>query len=947
MLGQVLWILLALESTLAANIHLYVSPTGDDNNNGTSDKLPVRTIQKALNLVYQSQYANYTPYIELMKGYHDLSSTLGIYRHDLTMRSYNHAEVHVTGGKRIPSASFKPVTDAGDLAKLPPAARQHVKWVSLPSVNISNYGKLHNFGTFSQPNAALEISYNGIALVLPSWPKKGYLDITSVPDPKGLTFHYNATETKSWHTEAEPWIYGYLQYTWSDKHVQVTSLDTRTQTVTIKDHVVGQIKAGQWIGTGRHSVANAGYFKFENILSALSEPGEYYVDREHGKLFLWPPTRDNNIHNNDVIYASIIDNCIYMDKRSTNVKLQDFTLESCRHYGIGAGTVDGLQLTNLEIKNTGIDGIVFFRSVTNSRVSECYIHDTTGGMIIRGGNRTILESSGNIIENNEITRFDRKGAVGYAGIIAEGVGHLIRNNHIYNTTGDAMSYNGNDIIMEYNLIHDCGIERYYSDVVYSGHDLTARGNIIRHNIIHDNVGMPYGEVHGIQLDDHSSGSLITNNVFYNNNNHIKITGGRNNIVTGNLMYNAKVTSFRLDIRTKLSDPNNRSLNALPYTDDLWRLRYPKLANLGTHNATLPEGNQIVKNIVHNEDNGATFFSGQGVDAHNPYFYNISELGVSTGPNNHFDIKNGDYRIRCATSQWANQHNVQQFPSPNDVGPKQDPGPVYLHRGRQHLVTIHKNTSPCTTMAPMKEPPMSAYLPDGTGTHVHFNVTNQGCWLNVPKCLNHTRAVGTYRDMIGERFFNASASEEMCFKRAATEWEYCGSNPREMVAAIYGPTGATSYGGVNCVIARYGCPKHGGPSDGQKYDYNNGTMFPDYYAINALNVNKNETACLQRAYANWAFCGSHRNHPVTAIYTPTGATMTAGAGCWIKMTKCSKHTNIKHLFYDAWGATNYLTDDLEITCLQQAEYYWNYCGYDPRYPVTATFRPTTKSFTFPS
>ena len=35
----------------------------------------------------------------------------------------------------------------------------------------------------------------------------------------------------------------------------------------------------------------------------------------------------------------------------------------------------------------------------------------------------------------------------------------------------------------------------------------------------------------------------------------------------------------------------------------------------------------------------------------------------------------------------------------------------------------------------------------------------------------------------------------------------------------------------------------------------------------------------------------------------GATLTAGAGCWIKIDKCPKHTRQNLYFYDGWAEAN--------------------------------------------
>ena len=63
-----------------------------------------------------------------------------------------------------------------------------------------------------------------------------------------------------------------------------------------------------------------------------------------------------------------------------------------------------------------------------------------------------------------------------------------------------------------------------------------------------------------------------------------------------------------------------------------------------------------------------------------------------------------------------------------------------------------------------------------------------CWLSVSKCTGDPKGVGTYRDMWGENHQHAADNETMCFRRAVSEWKYCGSHSGEQVMAVYGPTG---------------------------------------------------------------------------------------------------------------------------------------------------------------
>ena len=79
-------------------------------------------------------------------------------------------------------------------------------------------------------------------------------------------------------------------------------------------------------------------------------------------------------------------------------------------------------------------------------------------------------------------------------------------------------------------------------------------------------------------------------------------------------------------------------------------------------------------------------------------------------------------------------------------------------------------------------------------------------------------------------------------------------------------GATAISGDGCFMAEWGCPDHKGPADG--HILTSGILFRDSYA-EQHGGHDIEEQCLKRALAQWRWCGSHVNHPVTSIYRPTG------------------------------------------------------------------------------
>ncbi|XP_053375483.1 uncharacterized protein LOC128547283 [Mercenaria mercenaria] len=949
MLFTKLFMLILQVHLSTCDVRMFVSPQGSDKNSGLSTGAPVQTINQAITNVQQSQYINATAYIELMPGYHDLDRTLYIRRNNTIIRSYKRQQVHVTGGRRIPSANIKPVTDKAIFSRLPVKARSHVRVVDLRDLNITNFGKMEKYGTGGRRSSPLEVFYNGQPLHLARWPNEGYLDMVSFPDGKsGLRFQYNSTVPRSWHNESDPWTYGYWFAGWTDGAVKVKSMDAATGIVTLAEKPPHGFRVtGQWQDflQGKPG-GDGGYFRFINILSELDEPGEYYMDRDSGKLYMWVPSHDGSVNSSDIIYISMIDDCIIIQPPTENVHLEDFTLEACRRSAVFANSVQKVKLYKMEIRNTGNIGLRFYGDTRDFQLTQCYIHDTCGGIYITGGDRHSLESSGNVIQNNEFAKYDRVGSVVNDAISVSGDGFIIKNNHIHNGQTGAINFLGNDNIIKSNLVHHVCMNTSSCNAMHIYFDWTFRGNTIENNIVHDVVKLvPGGGNKAVYLDIQISGMNIKNNVFYNNDIHVQIGGGRYNEVINNIMYNATYSSIYVDSRGTSHSSDKvlyDRLHAMPYNNSVWNLRYPHLAEIDKHNASLPEGNQISKNIIYAAPNThyIKFGLASFLKANLSAYFNMTHTGFSSGRVDHVSVEKGDLRVTCRASEWANNINFRQVPSPNAVGPLSSPvGPTYLNRGRIHLVNS-THPSACPTLPPPKEKPVVSFIPDGSpGNHV-YPVGKSGCWLNVTKCKNHTASVGTYRDMYGERYRYAADNETMCFLRALEQWKFCGSHKDETVVAIFGPTGNATIGGEGCVAAWYGCPKHGGPADGH-LNTTNGRYFHD-----GSQRTPGQEGCLRRSLDIWRWCGASSNYPVTSIYLPTGAKRTAGGGCWIALEKCPAHTRTPRFFYDISGATYYQTDSSEFACLHRAEYYWHHCGSNPKYPVTATYRPTTASKTYP-
>ena len=69
----------------------------------------------------------------------------------------------------------------------------------------------------------------------------------------------------------------------------------------------------------------------------------------------------------------------------------------------------------------------------------------------------------------------------------------------------------------------------------------------------------------------------------------------------------------------------------------------------------------------------------------------------------------------------------------------------------------------------------------------------------------------------------------------------------------------TFAGEGCYFAEYG----------YGCQTNNPGFHRDTWAEQHVNASTDEQACLNRASAQWHYCGSHANHTVTSIYGPTG------------------------------------------------------------------------------
>ena len=165
----------------------------------------------------------------------------------------------------------------------------------------------------------------------------------------------------------------------------------------------------------------------------------------------------------------------------------------------------------------------------------------------------------------------------------------------------AISFGGNDHLMEFNEIHDVCYESNDAGAIYSGRDWSMRGTVIRHNYMHHINGFEGRGCVGVYLDDMLCGTVIYGNVFYKVTMAAFIGGGRDNIVENNIFVDC-IPSIHIDARAMnwasyhVDTTMTETLQKMPYKEPLWANRYPQLLDILDDEPAAPKGNIIARNI---------------------------------------------------------------------------------------------------------------------------------------------------------------------------------------------------------------------------------------------------------------------------------------------------------------------------------------------------------------
>jgi len=578
---------------------LHVAPDGSDKWAGSADR-PLASLHGARDTIRRIKATSGLPAggieVRVSAGTYRQADALMFGEEDsgteeapIVYRAVQRGTVRLSGG--IALTGFTQVVEPKVLAKLEPEARDKV-W----QVDLREY--MPELGETVTLEPRLELFFNDQPMTVARWPNEGYTVTKEVPpqdedDGTGGQFIYLDDRARRWVDEKEVWLHGYWRYQWSDEYLRVASIDPHKRLVTFAEprHRFGYSK-------------NKPFYAL-NLLCELDRPGEWYLDRDNGTLYFYPPTPIAQ----GKVEVSQAPSILQLTAAS-HLTFSGFALEATQSDGVVLENCTAVSLVGCSLRNLGNLAV----RITGGRqvhVIGCDISQAgSGGIVMIGGDRNKLIPAHHAAINNHIFSVGRWRRMNSVGINLAGVGNRATHNLIHDLPHSAIWFGGNDMLIESNEIHSVCYEANDAGAIYTGRNWTCRGNIIRNNYFHDVHGLGGRFAMGVYLDDMFSSADIYNNLFYRVLSPVIIGGGRDNSVTNNIFVESG-PAITIDARALQSwadyhangwleeQQEKGTISGIAFDQPPYSERYPRLASIMAGTPKAPQGNLIARNISFN------------------------------------------------------------------------------------------------------------------------------------------------------------------------------------------------------------------------------------------------------------------------------------------------------------------------------------------------------------
>ncbi len=374
-------------------------------------------------------------------------------------------------------------------------------------------------GFYPDRVAAIMLVQGDQWLQLAHWPNKGYAHASADPIQKGpvVTPAFRVPHKKAalWAQETALRLAGYWTYDWAYE--------------TLRGAVVpsGDIMKAAAPLTTTYPENPTLYYAVLNDASELDQPGEYVINTDSGEATVWPypGTATESVETSTLLEV----------RGAHDVRIDHLAFRGALDTAILVENSDRIVITNSWVAIAGKIGIGI-NGGQNDAIERTVISDIgETGVVLKGGDRATLKPGGHALTDSVVTRYGVLTRTYRPAVSINGVGLRVEGSLLEDGPFGAVIIAGNDNIIRNNEIAHVVREAGDAGAVYSGRNLSWRGNIIQGNYFHDimpDIG-PGKTPRGVYLDDYLSGNSVKDNVFYKVGNPVYIHGGSDNAITHN------------------------------------------------------------------------------------------------------------------------------------------------------------------------------------------------------------------------------------------------------------------------------------------------------------------------------------------------------------------------------------------------------------------------------
>ena len=499
---------------------IYVSLEGDDQNVGTKSK-PFRTIERARDEIRKmKELPAGGVNVILRGGTYPRSASFKLTTEDsgrpnspITYLSAPGELATLFGGSVLDRKWFSPVADPLVLKRIIDAkARGKILECNLKAHGLIEYGELRRRGfNLSRKQPPLQLFVNGQQMTLARYPNDQQMHIDRVINmgplrnddkffKQGGTFTYKDDRVSKWTAANDAWVNGVFGKPWSWSFNKIASIEPKGKTITLTN---GEI----------YGLLSNDSFYVENLLEEIDLPGEYFIDRRKGILYVLPTDDFDEAH----IAVSTLTDSMVKSSNVEHVTFRDLVFDTSR---ASAFHINGkaICIESCEIVRQGDRAVVMIG--TEHTIASCNIHHVGGTAIqLAGGDVETLNPSGCVVENSHFHHWGSWMRVYNPAISLSGVGHIVRHSEFNHFQHMAIEVRGNDHLIEYNLFHDGPTDFVDMGVIYGnlGHRPQERGTVIRRNFFREAASTKSKQC-AIYPDNGTMDWVIEGNIFYRSGN---------------------------------------------------------------------------------------------------------------------------------------------------------------------------------------------------------------------------------------------------------------------------------------------------------------------------------------------------------------------------------------------------------------------------------------------